>query len=700
MHGRPRKRGGGDGGASEQKEKAKIAFLEPLQAQVLQNHHNCCYTKEALQKNARLLELNPEVNTAWNYRKLALRHLIASEQDVEVHKALAREELRVIEMALARNYKSYGAWHHRKWVIGLGLSLLENEFRLLDKFMDADARNFHAWDYRRHVASVQGAALEKELEFTRKKIYDNFSNYSAWHKRSTLLSQLFKENGVDILKHSTLSSEFELVHQAFFTEPDDQSAWFYYNWLLDHAAAAPDPKLLSTWPSDAVLITIDEQSEPSQLLHFRGISGLEETILLEGVPIFLCFSKPVTGVSGLTVSVQSVPDSKQALHGLWKPVANKGGASNIWSADLNHFTDAKIKKRVYELSYNVRIEIGSTQGIISQDGHPFLGPVHLTFVLRSTFVGSYIVKDDIHGEQNLKIVEDDKWEPHPEQALAAQSLSMLEKVTWSEKLMKEEIGLCRELLELESSSKWATLTLARLLEVQQNISQDKRLTLRNNTAEVLQLYEKLTRIDPSHAEYYQDRHSLNLLDQITSDSAQLKERWSIGLHGSVLGRDIGILWLNGLSLSKLGYMERLLSLQMLDLSYNHLRALDGLEALQFLVHLNLSHNLVSCVHTLRPISKLQRLRSLDISHNKLTGNSYTGSGVSVAVCWDLSSKNRMATPSSHTFEYLNDIEDVFKCMNLEELAIAGNPGASDNQFRVSLLESLPSLKLLDCKSVP
>ncbi|KAJ7513935.1 hypothetical protein O6H91_23G020100 [Diphasiastrum complanatum] len=90
---------------------------------------------------------------------------------------------------------------------------------------------------------------------------------------------------------------------------------------------------------------------------------------------------------------------------------------------------------------------------------------------------------------------------------------------------------------------------------------------------------------------------------------------------------------------------------MLDLSYDHLRVLDGLEALQFLVHLSLSQYLVSCVHTLRPISKLQRLRSLDISHNKLTGNSYTGSSVYVAVCWDLSSKNRMATPSSHTFEY-------------------------------------------------
>lgn len=54
-----------------------------------------------------------------------------------------------MESALRQNFKSYGAWHHRKWVISKGHSSVDHELRLLDKFQKADSRNFHAWNYRR-----------------------------------------------------------------------------------------------------------------------------------------------------------------------------------------------------------------------------------------------------------------------------------------------------------------------------------------------------------------------------------------------------------------------------------------------------------------------------------------------------------------------------------------------------------------------
>ncbi|CAL5430533.1 unnamed protein product [Camellia sinensis] len=212
------------------------------------------YTKEALEVNVKLLEANLEYLTAWNYRKFAIEQILShSETDTEIDpdsiKSIYSEELRVRQRALAKNYRSYGAWYHRKWVLSKGHSSVDQELQLLAVFLKKDSRNFHAWNYRRFVAALKNGSDEEELHFTTDLINENFSNYSSWHNRSVILSHLLEKRAQESFsKEKVLTEEDDFVHQALFTDPDDQSGWLYHLWLLEQTVKVENPPLVSTWP--------------------------------------------------------------------------------------------------------------------------------------------------------------------------------------------------------------------------------------------------------------------------------------------------------------------------------------------------------------------------------------------------------------------------------------------------------------------
>lgn len=102
----------------------------------------------------------------------------------------------------------------------------------------------HGWNYRRFVVGhLRGITeneqqiakiVEQEYEFTTRKINQSFSNYSAWHQRSKLLPEIvasMSEEGKNIVA----TNELDLVKAAIYTDPEDQSAWLYYWWLLGRA---------------------------------------------------------------------------------------------------------------------------------------------------------------------------------------------------------------------------------------------------------------------------------------------------------------------------------------------------------------------------------------------------------------------------------------------------------------------------------
>ncbi|KAL4312342.1 hypothetical protein GQ457_01G046990 [Hibiscus cannabinus] len=98
MHGRPRK-------ASKPEDEAasitKAQKLRTLQTQFFSFHHSKIYTKEAVELSAKLLEINPESYTAWNYRKLAVEHYLSQPDcNPEYVKSLLDDELRVVRRSL------------------------------------------------------------------------------------------------------------------------------------------------------------------------------------------------------------------------------------------------------------------------------------------------------------------------------------------------------------------------------------------------------------------------------------------------------------------------------------------------------------------------------------------------------------------------------------------------------------------------
>ena len=73
-----------------------------------------------------------------------------------------------------------------------------------------------------------------ELDFTTELLYSNFSNYSAWHHRCRLLL-ILKASKYELYR-DTLEADLELCKSAIFTQPSDQSVWFYANWLAKESA--------------------------------------------------------------------------------------------------------------------------------------------------------------------------------------------------------------------------------------------------------------------------------------------------------------------------------------------------------------------------------------------------------------------------------------------------------------------------------
>lgn len=235
--------------AKEQRERAKIDEYLALTQEVLARKKTRDWSQDALNLTTRVLHVNPEFYTVWNYRRnIFLLGIFAEECSPGVINSLILDELAMTMAALRRHPKVYWIWNHRRWCLenvpnGPGAEgesnfsswrkeTWEKEMTVLEKMLDADPRNFHAWDYRRYIlANMPVQRSDKaELSYTTRKIESSMSNFSAWHHRSKVLSSLW--NGGELDAARSREGEFELVRNAMYTDPDDQGIWLYHRWLV------------------------------------------------------------------------------------------------------------------------------------------------------------------------------------------------------------------------------------------------------------------------------------------------------------------------------------------------------------------------------------------------------------------------------------------------------------------------------------
>lgn len=267
--------------ASKRKEsEERAASYRKRSVAALQRRVEKRYDSESLDATAKVVTENPDFTTMWNFRREILIHLHPdpSKDDGEVgasvsatRRAACTAEFALTQECLGYNPKSYPVWHHREWVLTWGQCDWQwpIELKLTAKLLALDDRNFHCWTYRRSVVRIAGVAAEAELKFTSGKIEANFSNYSAWHYRSKLLPAIHstQDGSAGTSLSSVLLAELELVRNAFFTAPEDSSAWFYHRWLLAQlapgaAASTPGVEYAAILRSEAQMVEELLELEP------------------------------------------------------------------------------------------------------------------------------------------------------------------------------------------------------------------------------------------------------------------------------------------------------------------------------------------------------------------------------------------------------------------------------------------------------
>jgi len=205
------------------------------------------------------LERNPKAYGAWFHRKWSIRHHLQKYVDNKSNSnRLLQAELGLCGELLMLDERNFHCWNYRRFIVGIMLGnimsdgastmvmdgewklegLLENKCNVIGAQLTEESAADEPPNLAKEwVMQEVSQLLKLEWAFTTKKIEQNFSNGSAFHCRSKLLPLLLQLDTVsgNDNKAEYLQEELELIRNAVFTEPDDQTSWWYLRFIISWA---------------------------------------------------------------------------------------------------------------------------------------------------------------------------------------------------------------------------------------------------------------------------------------------------------------------------------------------------------------------------------------------------------------------------------------------------------------------------------
>lgn len=259
------------------------------------------------------------------------------------------------------------------------------------------------------------------------------------------MSKLLNKKDQALSYQDVLSKEYNFVRDALFTDPDDQSGWFYHLWLLEQTIQSEAPLLLSSWPANGADLSMSGNG------CLSATSGLFSgfPIDLSRFPVVLYFNQSVEGVNSSTVTVEATIFTSKDL--TWKPLSPRNcHTSQVWVAyvDISHIDLSSLSPQ------RVEVRLGHCAGIMSSRGLHLCKPVTIEFSIAVKSVKT--VSSERHEDEIISWRDDDFYNPEELQesstiALYIQAVKDDREATasgWHIDIITEEINHFRDLLAI------------------------------------------------------------------------------------------------------------------------------------------------------------------------------------------------------------------------------------------------------------